>query len=66
MVANANLGRNAGWIASETQGRVTAYFDLGNGAIQPVSVGSVINGWRVKAIYKEYMLLTEEADWPRR
>lgn len=58
--AYASLGRNVGWIASDTQGRVTAYFQLNNGGIQAVNVGENVNGYRVKAIEKNYILLVDD------
>ena len=54
-----DLGRSAGWVAGDAQGRVTAYFESRDGAMVVLNVGSEIGGFQVKAINvdKHYLLL---------
>lgn len=54
-----DLGRSAGWIAGNANGKVTAYFEARDGSVVILNVGSEISGFRVKAINidKQYLLL---------
>lgn len=70
------LGRGSGWIASDGQSNITAYFQKRDGTYQTVRVGSYVDGWLVKAIDREYMTIVDEStgremrvkliggDWP--
>lgn len=58
--AASRIGRNAGWIANDSQGRITAYFELPDGTLRAVGVGSVIDGLRVKSIDKQSLILVDD------
>lgn len=57
--ASVSFGRAAGWIANDTRGRVVAYFETPDGGVRTITVDSVYEGYRVKAINvdEQYLLL---------